>query len=142
MLILSNFCNEYDSLTFVFRRSGSIWPGDEEKLFLDHLDLGYKRKMARAGELVAEDGDYYMSWSQWQGFNEGIFAIRYALKTLSDMGFHHIALRKAAGIGFGTPEYMMSHNATTLWESWWRSEDVYSRNHPMLGALAEWMPSC
>lgn len=38
-----------------------------------------------------------------------------------------------------TPEYMMSHNATTMWESFWRSEDLYSRNHPMLGALAEWM---
>merc|ERR1711862_179628 len=57
------------------------------------------------------------------------------------MGFHHIALKKATGIGFGTPEYMLRHNATTLWESWWRSEDVYSRNHPMLGSLAEWMSS-
>ena len=35
----------------------------------------------------------------------------------------------------------MSHNATTLWEAWWRSEDLYSRNHPMLGAIAEWMSS-
>jgi hypothetical protein len=28
-----------------------------------------------------------------------------------------------------------------MWESWWRSEDVYSRNHPMLGAVAEWASS-
>jgi hypothetical protein len=61
------------------------------------------------------------------------------MKTLSEMGFHNIALRKAAGTGMATPEYMMSHNATTMWESFWRSEDLYSRNHPMLGALAEWM---
>jgi hypothetical protein len=61
------------------------------------------------------------------------------MKTLSEMGFHNIALRKAAGTGMATPEYMMSHNATTMWESFWRSEDFYSRNHPMLGALAEWM---
>lgn len=26
-------------------------------------------------------------------------------------------------------------------ETWWRSEDVYSRNHPMLGAVAEWLSS-
>ena len=60
------------------------------------------------------------------GFNEGIFGIRYGLKTLSDMGFHHIALRKAGGVGFGTTEYMLRHNATTLWESWWRSEGMLS----------------
>lgn len=82
-----------------------------------------------------------MSWSQWHGFNEGIFAIRYALKTLSDSGFHYVALTKANGFGVGTFEYMLAHSATTLWESWWRSEDLYSHNHPMLGASAEWMAS-
>lgn len=82
-----------------------------------------------------------MGWSQWYGFNEGIFAVRYALKTLSDNGFHNHALAKANGFGCGTFEYMMSHNATTHWESWWRSEDLYSHNHPMLGASAEWMVS-
>mmetsp|Transcript_40975 Transcript_40975/g.72060 ORF Transcript_40975/g.72060 Transcript_40975/m.72060 type:complete len:1376 (-) Transcript_40975:70-4197(-) len=124
-----------------FKRSGSIWPGDEETLFLKELDESYAQEMVRTGELVKESDGYHMGWSQWQGFNEGIFAIRYALKTLSDMGFHHIALRKAAGFGFATSEYMMRHNATTMWESWWRSEDLYSRNHPMLGAMAEWMSS-
>jgi len=125
----------------LFKRSGSLWPGDEEKLFIKELDESYAKEMVETGELVKENDGYWMSWSQWQGFNEGIFGIRYALKTLSDLGFHHIALRKAAGFGFGTPEYMMRHNATTMWESWWRSEDVYSRNHPMLGAVAEWMAS-
>lgn len=99
------------------------------------------KEMFDSGELIKEDGKYWMGWSQWQGFNEGIFGIRYSLKTLSDNGFHHIALRKAGGIGVGTTEYMLRHNATTLWETWWRSEDLYSRNHPMLGSLAEWMTS-
>ena len=82
--------------------------------------------MVRSKELTLENKQYWFGWSQWQGFNEGIFGIRYALKTLSDMGFHHIALRKASGIGFGTTEYFLSHNATTLWETWWRSEDLVS----------------
>jgi hypothetical protein len=30
---------------------------------------------------------------------------------------------------------MTSFNATTAWETWWRSEDMYSRNHPMFGAI-------
>lgn len=88
-----------------FKRGGELWSGDEEKLFLKELDESYIQQMVRTGELVRENGNVLMSWSQWQGFNEGIFAIRYALKTLSDNGFHHIALRKATGFGFGTPEY-------------------------------------
>jgi len=125
-----------------FKRPGSVWPGDEERLFLNEVDEEDLEDMVRTGELVREsDGKLYMGWSQWQGFNEGILAMRYSLKTLSEFGFHNVALRKATGIGFGTPEYMLRHNATTMWETWWRSEDLYSRNHPMLGAMAEWMSS-
>jgi len=124
-----------------FSRSGEKWPGDEEKRFVNALTKQDVDFLAKNGELTKRGRGWMMGWSQWQGFNEGIFAIRYALKTLSDNGFHHIALRKASGTGMATVEYMMRHNATTLWESWWRSEDLYSRNHPMLGAMAEWMSS-
>jgi hypothetical protein len=125
-----------------FMRGGGVWPGDEEKLFLAHLSDADIQTLLEKGEILQHgENEYYFGWSQWQGFNEGIFGVRYALKTLSDMGFHNIALRKASGFGFGTTEYMMSHNATTLWETYWRSEDLYSRNHPMLGAMAEWMSS-
>ena len=125
-----------------FHRKGEMWRGDEETMFLNELDPVYAMEMFKTGELVKRNAvTFSMGFSRWQGLGEGILAIRYALKTLSDNGFHNIALRKATGFGFGTPEYMLSHNATTMWESWWRSEDVYSRNHPMLGGLAEWMPS-
>ena len=127
-----------------FQRSGHTWPGDEEKKFLGAISEEDTNALVGTGELSQRGGvGWAMGWSQWQGFNEGIFAIRYSLKSLSDMGFHHIALRKASGFGFATPEYMMRHNATTMWmwESWWRSDDLYSRNHPMLGAVAEWMAS-
>jgi len=124
-----------------FQRSGHTWPGDEERRFLAAVSEEDKNIMVKTGELTKRGNDWAMGWSQWQGFNEGIFAIRYSMKTLSDMGFHNVAVRKAAGFGFATPEYMMRHNATTMWESWWRSEDLYSRNHPMLGAVAEWMAS-
>ncbi|EED93707.1 predicted protein [Thalassiosira pseudonana CCMP1335] len=124
-----------------FRRSGHTWPGDEERLFIKEMSEEDKQEWIETKELTKRGDEWAMGWSQWQGFNEGIFAIRYAMKTLSDMGYHNIALRKAAGVGMATPEYMMSHNATTMWESWWRSEDLYSRNHPMLGAVAEWMSS-
>eukprot|EP00804_Cyclotella_cryptica_P001694 CCRYP_009074-RA/>CCRYP_009074-RA protein AED:0.22 eAED:0.22 QI:0/0/0/1/1/1/8/0/796 len=122
-----------------FRRSGHTWPGQEENMFVDEMLEEDKNAWIESGELTKRGDRWSMGWSQWQGLNEGIFAIRYALKALSETGFHHIALRKAAGSGFATPKYMMSHNGTTMWESFWRSEDLYSRNHPMLGALAEWM---
>mmetsp|Transcript_26189 Transcript_26189/g.54178 ORF Transcript_26189/g.54178 Transcript_26189/m.54178 type:complete len:340 (+) Transcript_26189:3427-4446(+) len=97
--------------------------------------------MITTGEVSKRGKDWSMGWSQWQGFNEGILAVKYSLKTLSDNGFHNVALNKASGFGCGSFEYMLSHNATTMWESWWRSEDLYSHNHPMLGASAEWMVS-
>ncbi|KAK1749276.1 alpha-L-rhamnosidase [Skeletonema marinoi] len=127
-----------------FKREGSVWPGDEEKRFMDELsaedtqflfDRGELKKAKRKGNRLT------MTWSMWEGFHEGIFSMRYSLSTLSEMGFHHIALRKASGTGMATFEYLLRHNATTMWESWWRSEDLYSRNHPMLGAFAEWMSS-
>jgi len=124
-----------------FRRSGHTWPGDEEMRFLREVSEEDKEALVATKEISKRGNQWAMGWSQWQGFNEGIFAIRYSMKALSDMGFHNVALRKANGFGFATPEYMMGHNATTMWESWWRSEDLYSRNHPMLGAVAEWMSS-
>ncbi len=122
-------------------RLAQTWPGSDEKNFLNSIDDDYLKEMINSGEVSKRGKDWSMGWSQWQGFNEGILAVKYSLKTLSDNGFHNVALNKASGFGCGTFEYMLSHNATTMWESWWRSEDLYSHNHPMLGASAEWMVS-
>lgn len=124
-----------------FRRKGHTWPGSDENAFVREMTKDTEAEMIESGEVTKRGNIWSMGWSQWHGFNEGIFAIRYALKTLSDNGYHNIALAKASGFGVGTFEYMLSHNATTHWESWWRSEDLYSHNHPMLGASAEWMVS-
>jgi hypothetical protein len=129
-------------LRHYFTRIGHTWPGSAEKSFLNHIDKETKESMKTSGEVTKRTPKMdAMGWSQWHGFNEGIFSVRYALKTLSETGYHNVALDKANGFGVGTWEYMLSHNATTHWESWWRSEDLYSHNHPMLGASAEWMVS-
>jgi alpha-L-rhamnosidase len=124
-----------------FRREGHTWPGSDEMNFIDESPEEVIDEMVKTKEVSKRGDKWAMGWSQWHGFNEGIFAVRYSLKTLSDNGFHNVALGKATGFGVGTWEYMLSHNATTHWESWWRSEDLYSHNHPMLGASAEWMAS-
>ncbi|OEU17479.1 Bac_rhamnosid-domain-containing protein [Fragilariopsis cylindrus CCMP1102] len=127
----------------LFKRRGNTWPGNEERRFLENLRNDMKQELITAGELIYDDDSekYVFFWSQWRGFNEGIFGVRYILKALSESGFHNVALGKANGKGFATFEYMLRHNATSMWESWWRSESLYSRNHPMLGAMVEWMPS-
>jgi alpha-L-rhamnosidase len=33
---------------------------------------------------------------------------------------------------------MLEHGATTLWEHWEYSDNVYSHNHPMFGSVSEW----
>ena len=124
-----------------FERKGHTWPGSDENAFMREMSESTKQEMIQTGELTKRGQEWSMGWSQWHGFNEGIFAVRYALQTLSNNGFHNLALSKANGFGCGTFEYMLSHNATTHWESWWRSEDLYSHNHPMLGATADWMVS-
>lgn len=122
-------------------REGHTWPGSEEAAFLRNISETTLNEMIESGEVTKRGSIWSMGWSQWYAFSEGILAVRYALKTLSENGLHNIALAKASGFGVGTYEYQLSHNATTHWESWWRSEDLYSKNHPMLGASVEWMAS-
>ena len=33
---------------------------------------------------------------------------------------------------------MLANGATTLWETWAPSDNVYSQNHPMFGTVDEW----
>ena len=87
-----------------------------------------------ATEREAGIGDYSQA-----GMVNGIFSLRWGLHALSEGGFHGDAVAAAAHDTFPGYQYMLDHGATTLWETWWRSEDLYSRNHPMLGAVAHWL---
>ena len=120
-----------------------IWPGDEEVRFHQHLETSEYRAMQEAG-LIAFELEANKTWAMYKtryAIDGGILGIRYSLKTLSEMGFHNIALTKASGSYMPSYGMMLSFNATTLWETFWRSEDTYSRNHPMMGAVAEWLAS-
>eukprot|EP00804_Cyclotella_cryptica_P001631 CCRYP_014954-RC/>CCRYP_014954-RC protein AED:0.03 eAED:0.03 QI:528/1/1/1/1/0.8/5/1005/1077 len=67
-----------------FQRAGHTWPGEEEFKFIDAMSEDDKNAWIESGQLTKRGNRWAMGWSQWQGFNEGIFAIRYALKTLSE----------------------------------------------------------
>ena len=120
-----------------------VWPGDEEVRFHQHLEASEYSAMKEAG-LIEFEQNANKTWAMYKtryAIDGGILGIRYSLKTLSEMGFHNIALTKASGSYMPSYGMMLSFNATTLWETFWRSEDTYSRNHPMMGAVAEWLAS-
>jgi alpha-L-rhamnosidase len=71
-------------------------------------------------------------------FNTGIFGTKYILETLSSTGkagqvYDVVNSTKFPGWGF-----MISRGATTIWETWKESDNVYSNCHPMFGSVTEW----
>ena len=68
----------------------------------------------------------------------GIFGTKYLFQALSDAGRDDIAYRIANQRTFPGYGYMIEHGATTLWEHWEFSDNVYSHNHPMFGSVSEW----
>lgn len=71
-------------------------------------------------------------------FITGIFGTKYILETLSE----HVSADKVFEIvnsvdypGWG---HMIDKGATTIWETWKESDNVYSNNHPMFGSVTEW----
>ena len=71
-------------------------------------------------------------------FITGIFGTKYILEALSKMGqlqtvFDVVNSRDYPGWG-----HMIDRGATTLWETWKESDNVYSNCHPMFGSVTEW----
>jgi alpha-L-rhamnosidase len=71
-------------------------------------------------------------------FTTGIFGTKYILEELSEEGYANevfkiINSREWPGWG-----YMLSRGATTIWETWKESDNVYSNCHPMFGSVSEW----
>ena len=71
-------------------------------------------------------------------FITGIFGTKYVLETLSeyvsaDKVFEIVNSTEYPGWG-----HMMDNGATTIWETWKESDNVYSNNHPMFGSVTEW----
>ncbi|MGN0853450.1 MAG: family 78 glycoside hydrolase catalytic domain [Kiritimatiellia bacterium] len=69
----------------------------------------------------------------------GIFATRYMLMYLSEHGRRDVAEKIVRHKGFPGWLYMLDRGATTLWETWKESDDVYSNCHPMFGSVDEWI---
>jgi len=71
-------------------------------------------------------------------FTTGIFGTKYILEALSKEGyadtvFDIINSKLYPGWGF-----MIDRGATTIWETWKESDNIYSNCHPMFGSVSEW----
>ena len=68
----------------------------------------------------------------------GIFGVPLILDALTKNNRNDIAyamVNKRTFPGWG---HMLQSGATTVWETWKYSDNVYSHNHPMFGSVGEW----
>ena len=73
------------------------------------------------------------------GPTTGIFSTRYMLMYLSEHGRVDLARKIVLHRGYPGWLHMLDRGATTLWETWKESDDVYSNCHPMFGSVDEWI---
>ncbi len=71
-------------------------------------------------------------------FVTGIFGTKHILEVLSkyvspEKVYQIVNSREFPGWGF-----MMDSGATTIWETWKESDNIYSNCHPMFGSVTEW----
>lgn len=69
----------------------------------------------------------------------GIFSTRYMLMYLSEHGYRDVAERVVRSRAAQGWMRMLDRGATTLWETWKESDDVFSNCHPMFGSVDEWI---
>ena len=72
----------------------------------------------------------------------GLFGIKWALMAMADGGLQDLAYEMLTSDTYPSLGWMMANpfsNATTIWESWFFSDGVYSHNHPMFGSSEVWL---
>jgi alpha-L-rhamnosidase len=68
----------------------------------------------------------------------GIFGTKMLFDVMRLIDNEEIAYKVANQKSFPGWGYMLENGATTLWENWRYSDNVYSHNHPMFGSISEW----
>ena len=64
----------------------------------------------------------------------GMFCVESLLMSLDV----NLAYQVTTTTSYPSYGYMLTHNATTLWESWFFSNNTYSHNHPMFSGIGVW----
>lgn len=72
----------------------------------------------------------------------GLFGIKWFLMALADGGLNDLAYDVITSTTYPGYRWMMHNeyaNATTLWESWFVSDNTFSHNHPMFASSEVWL---
>ena len=99
-------------------------------LYLDLVPADERARVLNAlvGDVAAHDGH----------LTTGIFGTKFVLNVLTDSDRADVAYRIVNQPTFPGWGYMLENGATTLWEHWAFSDNIYSHNHPMFGSVSEW----
>ena len=71
-------------------------------------------------------------------FTTGIFGTKYILESLSKNGYTDKVFEIVNSTAYPGWGHMIDRGATTIWETWKESDNVYSNCHPMFGTVTEW----
>lgn len=71
-------------------------------------------------------------------FNTGIFGTKYALEALSTVTSPTQVFDIVNSTAYPGWGHMIDRGATTIWETWKESDNIYSNCHPMFGTVTEW----
>jgi alpha-L-rhamnosidase len=71
-------------------------------------------------------------------FTNGIFGLKYILEALSQNGYSDRVFEIVNSPEFPGWGFMVNQGATTLWETWKESDDIYSNCHGMFGSVSGW----
>ena len=71
----------------------------------------------------------------------GMFGILPLFESLSEINQSALAWDIIMQKDFPSYGYMLENNATTLWESWFFSDNTFSHNHPMFSGVISWILS-
>ena len=72
-------------------------------------------------------------------FTTGIFGTKYILEALSASDNVHTVYDVVNSRLYPGWGYMVDRGATTIWETWKESDNIYSNCHPMFGSVSEWL---
>ena len=72
----------------------------------------------------------------------GLFGIKWALMALADSAMNDVVYEMLTQTSYPSYGWMMNNsfaNATTLWESWFFSDNTFSHDHPMFSSSEVWL---
>ncbi len=118
-----------------FVKAGKVGQGLQgEQLFGLYHDLIPKSERAMALAILKKSIE-----SVGGALTTGIFSTKYLLDVLSTEELEELAGRMVMRREFPGWGFMLDNGATTLWETWKSSDNVYSQSHPMFGSVEEWI---